>query len=107
VNLQRLEKRQGIVRTFLADVQAADGLERDTTSSDPHVWLYAFKEVVPNNLADGSFLKGNPWGESNLAAEVTGVELVRVGGWRLDRSPTRQPRISMAAHCDITRPALR
>jgi hypothetical protein len=80
VNLQRLEKRQGIVRTFLADVQQQTALKRDTTSSDPHVWLYAFKEVVPNNLADGSFLKGNPWGESNLAAEGRALNLCELAG---------------------------
>jgi hypothetical protein len=84
VNLQRLQKRQGIVRTFLADVQQQTVLKRDSgASNDPYVWLYSFKEVTPDNLASGSFRKANEWGEESLAAEGRALNLCELAGQNL------------------------
>jgi hypothetical protein len=75
MNLQRLEKRSGIVRTFLAEIKQQTVLKRDATSNDPFVWLYAFKEVAPDNLANGTFRKANEWGFENLAMEGRALNL--------------------------------
>lgn len=75
LNLQRFERRSGIVRTFLASFARLEILKSDPQSALPYVWLYAFTEVSPDNLASGSFRKGNEWGDEALAMEGRALNL--------------------------------
>ena len=60
---------------FLASFARIEVLKRDPQSTDPYVWLYAFTEVSPDNLASGSFRKGNEWGDEALAMEGRALNL--------------------------------
>ena len=75
VNLQRLERRGGIVRTFLAEFQQQRELQWDQQSGLPYMWVYRFKEVAVDNIADASFRKANEWGEEGVAAEGRALNL--------------------------------
>jgi len=85
-NLVSIQKRCGIVRSFLAKFKQQKVLKQDANGT-PYVWLYRFAEVFPDNLLDGSFANGNEYGHSALGARGNAINLCEMNG-DLSKAPT-------------------
>lgn len=88
LHLQRLDRRSGIVRTFLAEFAQVDVLKQDAVTGEPYAWLYRIREVQPSNLSNGSFVLANDWGNEILAVEGRALNLCELGTITTDISET-------------------
>ena len=64
VNLQRINRRGGIVRTFLAQFGRQDVLK--SHNGQESVWLYRIREVIPANVLQPNWQPGSDWGQPGV-----------------------------------------